>query len=428
MQSTTPYAKQVRRNIAGHVIDGALFAWGFSTFASIEVILPMLVAGLGGTGFHIGMIPFVARTGFLVPQLFSAPYIERVRRKGRIVLIVGTLMRLPLLALAILLYWSHVKGQLPSPWVVLGLIGLMMTIGGALAPAWLDFLADTIPLRYRGRQFAIRICIGGLLGVLSGPFLVSPILKHFPFPLHSAICIGICFVLLTVGLMGLFLPKELTPHRSRHHKSLKHYWGNHLLNILKSNRNFRAFLVVKALLMGAMGLSMSFFVRYGFLRFNLEETWIGNFASVLMAGTMLGPFALGQIADHYGHRLNLIVAGFVLFGINLWALVAPTPWLYSIVFFFLSVSRSAELISFMGMSIEFSSAEERPTFIALSNTIMFPVLLIGALGGVLYDVVGPQCVFLMSAVMSVGASFCAWRFLVEPRTAPFAKPEVPPER
>ncbi len=180
--------------------------------------------------------------------------------------------------------------------------------------------------------------------------------------------------------------------------------------------------------MGAMGLSMSFFVRYGFLRFQLEETWVGNFASVLMAGTMLGPFVLGQIADHYGHRLNLILAGFILLGIDLWALVAPTPWLYAIVFFFLSVSRSAELISFMGMSIEFSSPEERPTFIALSNTIMFPVLLIGALGGVLYDVVGPPCVFLLSATMAGSASFCAWRFLIEPRTAPFAKPEVPPER
>ncbi len=420
--------RRIRLNLLGHVIDGALWVWAFNTFCSLEVILPWLISGLGGSAFQVGLIPFVMQAGFLTPQVFAAPFIERFAYKRYVVLTLGGLMRLPFLGLAFLLYWGHTTGHLPSAWTILAVLLLAQCLAGCTAPAWLDFLADTIPVQYRGRQFAIRICIGGGLGVLTGPFAVGYIQSRYPFPLDASIFLVVLFILITIGLCGLLIPRELQVPASRRHESLRHYLTVHVVNILRNNRNFRTFLFVKALGYASSGISLSFFTIYGLRRFDLDESWIGTFAGVLMAGTLTGPFLLGVIADKYGHRLNLMVSWTALALVNIWALIAPNVWSYCIVFFFLSMYRSSEVISYLGMSVEFSTPEDRPTYIAVANSTMLPVLLAGGLGGILYDYAGPRFVFITSAFLALAAIALTHKYLVEPREAPFIIPEVPPER
>ena len=420
--------RQVRRNLLGHIIDGAMWVWGMNAVASVEVVFPWLIQNLGGTGLHIALIPFVMRAGFLTPQIFAAPFIERARRKGPLVLIFGTGMRIPLLAIVYLLYSGHVTGHPPSPWSILGWFLLMMTIGGITAPAWLDFLASTIPVQYRGRQFGIRIAIGGVLGVLSGPLLVTPIQSHFPFPLNAAILIGIAFVIVNIGLAGLLLPRDLDPPSNRRHESFRHYLFTHVPSILKGNRNFQTFLIIKALALGSSGLSMGFFMVYGLWRFNLDDAWTGTFVAALMCGTVVGTPILGAIVDRYGHRLTIMLSLFLMIVSNIWAILAPSPWLYAVTFFLLACFRNAEVISFLGMSLEFSTPEDRPTFIAVSNSTMLPLLIAGLMGGFLYDYTGRASVFVASVLMATVALVLAFTLLVEPRNEQFIMPEVPPER
>jgi hypothetical protein len=69
-----------RWNFAVNTLDGAAFWFGVS-FISTTVILPLYVSHFTKNPLVIGLIPFIATAGFLLPQLFVANAVERAPRK-----------------------------------------------------------------------------------------------------------------------------------------------------------------------------------------------------------------------------------------------------------------------------------------------------------------------------------------------------------
>ena len=72
--------RNYRWNFAVNALDGASFWFGMS-FISSTIILPLYVRHFTDNPLLIGLIPFVATAGYLVPQLFSANAVERAPRK-----------------------------------------------------------------------------------------------------------------------------------------------------------------------------------------------------------------------------------------------------------------------------------------------------------------------------------------------------------
>ena len=147
-------SRHLRWNFAVNAADFALYIFALS-FASILTILPAFVSKFTSSNFVIGLIPTIHVLGWLLPQVAAARYVEKLNRKKRFIITVGTGERLPWLFMALAVFL--LKGAPP----ILELIAFFVFYsifsfsGGVNTPAWLDMIGKIIPEGKRGRFFGM---------------------------------------------------------------------------------------------------------------------------------------------------------------------------------------------------------------------------------------------------------------------------------
>lgn len=80
--------KNYRWNFAVNMMDGAAFWFGLS-FISPTTILPLFISKLTDSTLPLAIVSAVALGGWYLPQLFSAPYVERLSHKKAIIVNLG---------------------------------------------------------------------------------------------------------------------------------------------------------------------------------------------------------------------------------------------------------------------------------------------------------------------------------------------------
>jgi len=96
--------------------------------------------------------------------------------------------------------------------------------------------------------------------------------------------------------------------------------------------------------------------------------------------------------------------------------VSSSIYLFYGVFFIFGWAFSASFISSLGVVLEFSSPEMRPTYIALANTVKAPfVSLSPLLGGILADRISFPFVFILTIFILLGGILYLAFLVREPR-------------
>lgn len=415
----------VRRNFVLNVLDGALFAFAIS-LAARTTVLPLFVQRLGGGNLAVGLLPVLWTFGFSFPQLAVAHRAGRPGHKKGFVLRTGLVQRLPWLLLAgVTLLWL---GEGPAAWALAVFFALyaLAAVGGSLnLPGWFDLVAELTPVRLRGRLFAVRSVFGSLLGVAGG-WVVAGVLARSSGLDGFAVLFGLCFIVMMVsyGFVAALreepLPETALPGRQPYGAFLRR-----LPAILRADRNFRRFLVADALLIAATAAD-AFYTVHAFERFALSEAHVGRFVVVLMAAGAVGSLLFGWLADWIGHRLNLALAAVATLVACAAAVWAPTPEAYLVAFAGSALALGLPVISRLPMIAELCGETERPTYIALTNTLTAPFALSGLLGGWLANAYGYEAVFAGAAAVSLAAALWLVLLVREPRRpAPFHPVHAP---
>ena len=92
--------RHLRYNVTVGLMDGGTFGLALG-FASFGTILPLFVASMTDSATLIGLVPAIHAAGWLLPQLFTASYVARLRRYKKTVLLNTIHERLPFLGFAI---------------------------------------------------------------------------------------------------------------------------------------------------------------------------------------------------------------------------------------------------------------------------------------------------------------------------------------
>ena len=180
MGSTNNVQKVIERNFRWNflvgAIDGASFWFGMS-FISSTVILPLFVSHFTNSPILIGLIPFLATAGYLLPQLFVANWVERAPLKKYFPVTVGFFLN------GFLFYClppGHIFLATSQPGLALVTFFILFawfSFGrGTQIVGWQDMIAKIIPVDKRGRFFGITNFIGngtGILGALAVPFVLA---------------------------------------------------------------------------------------------------------------------------------------------------------------------------------------------------------------------------------------------------------------
>jgi len=391
--------RNFRWNFAVNTMDGASFWFGMS-FISTTVILPLYVRHFTASPILIGLIPFFATAGVLLPQIFVANAVERAPRKKFFPVTIGFFLeRVPILLMAPVAYFFAVGRPAIALVAFLTLYGWHCFGAGVILVGWQDMIAKIIPADKRGRFFGITNFIGngtGILGAIAIPF----VLEKFSFPQGYVFAFSVAAVLILLSWMFLSLTREPAVHSGKPAVSQLIYLRS-LPEVLRKDRNFRIYLLSQ-IVFALSNMATGFLVVYTVRTWHLPDAQASGYTIALQIGLALANLLFGFLSDHKGHKLSLEI-GMALSVLSLLlAIIAPSPLWFFLIFFLRGTVTAVSSVSGPSIVYEFTSAENRPTYIGLANTIPGVAGAVAPLiGGWLAGAVSYRAMFILAVVIGV---------------------------
>lgn len=410
--------KHYRWNFTANFMDWTLFSMGMG-FVSVNTILPAFIRHFTSSNFLIGFIPCLGALGWFLPQILVANFVQKLRRKKNLVIFSGLGERIPwfFLFLAVVLFSPSSSFLfLISFFILYGMFSFSGGIGGS---AWVDMLAKVIPLKKRGHFFGWSNFLGGGAGIVAA-FLSIYLLRNFAFPRNFALCFLFAFAATSVSYGAFVLIREPVSPTKGEESSFKEYLFS-LPSLLRKDRNFFSFLV-SSILFGFGGMATAFFAVYAMNKLALPDSQIGVFTLLLLLGQSISSILWGYLGNKKGYKLVMELGTIATILAILLAIFSSSIYLFYGVFFIIGMAFSAYFISFLGIVMEFSTPETRPTYIALANTIKAPfVSLSPLLGGFLADKFSFPFVFVLTIFILLGGILYSVFLVQEPRHLPAYK-------
>ena len=414
--------KILRQNLSANMVDGAMYSLGMC-FVSLQTVLPVLVHRISGSSLAVGLIPVLWTAGFNFPQIFIANHVERFAFKRTLFLRTAFFQRVPWFLLSLLLFFVVGRTESLTGLLLFFILFTLAAIAGSLCfPVWFDLIAKLTPVHFRGRLFGARNLLGGVLGVLGG-WIVKVVLGRLDFPTSYGVLFVLAVLCMAVSYWSLTLLREEFPSITRQPVPAAEYYRK-LPKILKRHRNFRNFLISDALLIAAT-MAGAFYAVHALQKFSLSESYAGIFTIVIMCSMIVGNALFGFMADHFGHKMNLVLAAVFTAIACLVALCAPGPYLYLASFVGLAFQIGLSGISRLSIVAELCEEAERPTYVALANMVTSPVVLFGVVAGGIASAYGYEVVFAIAALLAITSALWMAFKVDEPRgrgSRPFVQP------
>jgi MFS family permease len=422
-------ARHFRRNFFANGMDMVTWLLGMS-FMSISAIMPVYVRHLTDSPLIFGLIPALTDFGWFAPQLFLAPYVERLPRKYPWVLVLGAVERVPYLVLPVAVL---ALDGLPSNTaiVIFMILWLWKSFGsGFVASPWQEMLAKVIPVSNRGRFFGLSNLTGQLLGV-GGSAVAAAILATVAYPHNFALSFALGTLAIWVSYGFITLTREPARPAATHSQRINREYGHRLRSILRRDVNFRTYLISRWLAYFG-GMATGFIAVYAVQQFHLPDSVAAVYTGVLYAASVVGYGVGGTLGDRLGHRRVMQMAGLlwiVALSTMLLVTITQATWLLYVVFALLGFSNAGGVVSDFNLAMEFGPEAERPTYVGLARTSTGPALLIAPLiGGLIAQSIGYPAVFVTSLFFAVGGLYLLSARVKEPRhLEKVASLEVHPE-
>ena len=386
------------------------------SFASPSTIMTAFAVMLGAPNVVVGTFPAVMTLGWQLPSLFAAGHTESLARKMPFVLRWTMWERIPFLVMAATAFWLAAPAPELAIAVSLAMMLVVSMTGGALMPAWMDVVGRIVPVRARGRFFAVA-SVAGALGGVAGSFVTAYVLGTLPGPRAYGVCFLIAAFFMGLSYIALALVDEPDGAPASPSIGIATYLKQ-VPGRLGGDPNFAWFLVARALaVIGAM--AHAFYTVYALRRLDAPLWQVGVFTTVLFAGQIVGNVTFGWLADHAGNRLVIILGVVMTVAANVVALTTALP-AYTVVFALAGMQMASVSVANQNVLLEFApTVEERPTYIGVGNTLMAPVAFLSPLAaGTLADSVGFGAVFVVAALFGLVALVVLGARVRDPRHAP----------
>ncbi len=391
--------ENLKHNLIVNLLDGGLFGVALG-FASFSAVLPLFVASMTDSATLIGLVPAIHSTGWLLPQLFTASRVSRLRKYKRTVLLMTIHERAPFLGFAIvalLLPFIGINTGLVLTFCLLIWQGLG---GGFTANAWTSMISKIIPPESRGTFFGMQ---GGLANLFISMSAIGAgyLLDYFEAPWDFATCFLLAVFFFIISWFALAATREPEDTEKFIPEKKTHFWDDSK-KVLRRDKNFNWFLVVRVLSQFAT-MGFSFYIIYALREFDMTEVVSGYLIATLTISQTVANIGMGWVGDKVGHRMMLIIGAVAAFFSAILAWNASSlAWFYPI-FVLTGIANVAIWTNSMSMTVAFGTETERPIYIGLSQTLTAPATIIAPLiGGWIVDAAGFTPTFTISAILATG--------------------------
>ncbi len=403
------------------LIHGIFYTAG-EAFFNADTIIPVFLSYFTNSKTLIGLSStLIGRLGGIAsvfPQLFVANRIETMIRKKPLLKFAITIRALSWGMLALATYIFNKSYPHLTIFFLFFTLILHTVMGGIAAVPFYDIWGKALPSNLRGRFFGHRQLWGGLLAIGSG-LIAKVILENefIAFPLNFVILFFLAFIFLSISYIALGSVRE--PVEEVYEKKLPFKdFLKKASHIIQRNPNYRKFIFVE-ITGGAGSMALPFYILYLRETLGMELGMVGILLSAQMLGSVLSNILWAHLSDFVGNKRVIQISTFIGLIVPLIALITQflqhSLW-YIFLFVLIGFFISGRTIGKDNYLLDIAPSRERPKYISLTGTLMFPVSLFPLLGGIIAQYMSYRILFFTTAIV-VFWGFILSFGLSEPRNA-----------
>ena len=289
-------------------------------------------------------------------------------------------------------------------------------MGGIAAVPFFDIWGKSLPPNLRGRFFGYRQLWGGVLAIGSG-LIVKNILGNnsIEFPYNFALLFFLVFIFLSISYIALGSVKEPTEKVYKNQLPFKDFLKKAFL-IIKKNKNYKKFIMVE-ILAGAGGIALPFYILYLKDVLQIELGMVGILLSAQMLGSVLSNILWACLSDFVGNKKVIQISTFVGLMVPIAALMTQfkNELLYLLLFAIIGFFIAGRTIGKTNYLLDIAPSRDRPIYISLTGTLLFPVSLFPLIGGLIAQYISYNMLFIITGVPILLGFILSFN-LEEPRT------------
>ncbi len=391
-------SRNLRYNFIVNLLDGGFFGFAMG-FASFVTVIPLFVSTMTASAILIGLIPAIHSVGWQLPQLLLANRISRQVKLKPMVMALTIQERLPFLGLMVAAGYMSRIGIQPALIFTFVLLTWQGLGAGLAANPWQSMIAKIIPSDVRGTFLGAQASVANLLASVSA-VLAGIILERIASPLDYVLCF--LFASIAMGVSYAFLALTREPENSPPAEAAGNgsFW-NGILAILKSDNNFRWFLVGRILFSFAT-TAFAFYTVYAVGHHGVSESIMGVMTGVFLGTQIIANPLMGWLGDRWNRRYIIEIGLAACIASALVSAWAPSSIWFYLVFILAGIGNVALWTVGLAMIMEFGQDKEKPAYIGLANTLVAPSSMVAPfLGGWLADAYGYSATFYLTAVSGI---------------------------
>ena len=383
-------------NLLGKVAD---------EIASAKLVIPWLFGALGVPAAFTGFLVPIREAGVLLPQLVVAAAVRRLAVRKGVWLLGAALTGLSLFGMAagaLTLQGGAAGGA------ILLLLVLFSLARGLCSVSAKDVLGKTVSKSRRGALMGWSAGLSGLAVLAVGLWLGTVDLAHLGLSIFAGLLLGggVLWIVAALVFAGI-----------REQPGATEGGGNALavalgqLRLLRDDAPFRRFVMARGLLL-AVALAPPFYVLIAQQQSDAGLLGLGALIIANGLATSLSSPFWGYLGDRSArHVMVLAASGAGLLGIVTWlAVTLHWQWLagelgMAAIFLLLNVMHGGVRLGRKVYLVDMAGGENRAAYVAVSNTVIGVLMLIGGLIGLLGDWLGAPAIVLLLGVLSLLAAW-----------------------
>ena len=363
-------------------------------------ITPFAVA-INSTNFQIGLLS--ALSGLVAPitQLWGSKLMEHFPRKKIVLKFVflEALMWLPLLILS-LLAWKNLIPNYASYLLIVFYL-LLVLFGNIAYPPWFSWMGDLVPEKDRGKYFATRTWITGIIGLVA--FAIGGFILKF-FQNYNLALIGFALLFLLSFIFRMISFSTFKKQYSPNLKITKEYYFS-FFSFLRRYDSFGKFAVYQVVFYFAIMIASPFISVYMLkeLNFSYVTYMIVSLSSSIFY--LLFTPLVGKFSDKFGNTKLFYISN-ICFALTpiFWIFLKAPLWLILIPKLISGIANATLTIAFTNFTYNSSSPEHRSLCVTYANLLVGIGTFVGSiLGGFLMKYISLSFVSTYFLVFALSA-------------------------
>ena len=387
-------------NLLGKVAD---------EIASAKLVIPWLFGALGVPASFTGFLVPIREAGVLLPQLLVAAAVRNLPVRKSVWLVGAILSGLSMFGMA----WAALSlDGGAAGLVILAMLIVFSLARGICSVSAKDVLGKTISKSRRGRLMGLSASLSGLAVLGLGIWFAA---------FEPAASSNAVFATLLAAGGVLWLLSTLSFAAIEEQPGATEGGGNALtvalgqLGLLQSDHDFRRFVLIRTLLL-SVALAPPFYVLIAQQETGSGLSGLGMLIIASgLAASLSSPF-WGYLGDRSSRTVMALAAGGagLLALVTCGALALDWRWLigdlgFAVIFLLLNIMHGGVRLGRKVYLVDMAHTDNRAAYVAVSNTVIGVMMLVGGVIGFIGELLGAPAVLLLLGLLSLFAAGAALR-------------------